>query len=419
MERDFLNLINKFITEGRDAGLYHIPFQNETFDGKNVTVNKKNYMFWGSCSYMGLETDRRLKDASIDAIERFGTQFSHSRTGLYLPLYDELEDLLTKIFGHPALVAPTTTLAHISAIPVLLRKSDAVIIDQRVHNSVRNALQLAKVDGVYMEQLKHNRMDMLETRIQILSQNHDKVWYFIDGVYSTYGDLAPYAELKYFLEKYENFYLYVDDAHGMGWAGEKGVGTAIRDMGWNRKMIQTSSMAKGYGSCGGVLVFDSIDDLNLVRNCGSSFIFSGPLQPATLASSIAAANICLSDDFTKYQLEINEKMQFFIDYCKELGLPLVSTDFTPIFYIGVGSVEVLTKMTKFLMTQGHFVTNMVFPVVPVNNSGFRLCLTRHHTIEDIKEVLDMIADALYIYLKEEGTSMEEIYNAFGITELQQ
>jgi hypothetical protein len=53
MERDFLNLINKFITEGRDAGLYHIPFQNETFDGKNVTVNKKNYMFWGSCSYMG------------------------------------------------------------------------------------------------------------------------------------------------------------------------------------------------------------------------------------------------------------------------------------------------------------------------------------------------------------------------------
>jgi 7-keto-8-aminopelargonate synthetase-like enzyme len=76
MERDFLNLINKFITEGRDAGLYHIPFQNETFDGKNVTVNKKNYMFWGSCSYMGLETDRRLKDASIDAIERFGTQFS-------------------------------------------------------------------------------------------------------------------------------------------------------------------------------------------------------------------------------------------------------------------------------------------------------------------------------------------------------
>jgi 7-keto-8-aminopelargonate synthetase-like enzyme len=142
------------------------------------------------------------------------------------------------------------------------------------------------------------------------------------------------------------------------------------------------------------------------------------LQPATLASSIAAANICLSDDFPKYQLEINEKMQFFIDYCKELGLPLVSTDFTPIFYIGVGSVEVLTKMTKFLMTQGHFVTNMVFPVVPVNNSGFRLCLTRHHTIEDIKEVLDMIADALYIYLKEEGTTMEEIYNAFGITELQ-
>ncbi len=46
----------------------------------------------------------------------------------------------------------------------------------------------------------------------------------------------------------------------MGWAGKNGAGTTIRDLGWHPKMIQTSSLAKGYGSCGGVLVFDSIDD---------------------------------------------------------------------------------------------------------------------------------------------------------------
>lgn len=78
--------------------------------------------------------------------------------------------------------------------------------------------------NIYVETLKHNRIDYLETRIQILKQTYDRVWYFCDGVYFINGDTAPFKDLWQLLDKYDQFNLYVDDAHrnGLGRTAWKG-----------------------------------------------------------------------------------------------------------------------------------------------------------------------------------------------------
>ena len=221
-----VELANQIIEQGRSVGILHNVINNYKTDGKNLLINDKRVTYFGNCSYLGLENDLRLKEAAIDAIERYGIQFSCSRTYARIPLYDEIEFLLSQIFGRPTIAAPTTTLAHMSTVPVLMRRNDVIIIDQQAHSSMHDALAIAKDMGAQVEILRHNRMDMLESRLKKLIQQYDRVWFMTDGIFSMFGDIAPLSTLSNLMNKYDNFYCYIDDAHGMSWTGQHGCGYA-------------------------------------------------------------------------------------------------------------------------------------------------------------------------------------------------
>src|SRR5690606_37928200 len=109
--------------------------------------------------------------------------------------YKEFEEKLTKIFGSPTMSMPTTTLGHISAIPVLVSPSDAVILDHQVHQSIQTAVEIVKARNTHVEIIRHNKMDVLEERIIKSSDKYDKIWYMADGVYSMFGDVTPLEEI--------------------------------------------------------------------------------------------------------------------------------------------------------------------------------------------------------------------------------
>ncbi|MEM1324155.1 MAG: aminotransferase class I/II-fold pyridoxal phosphate-dependent enzyme, partial [Bacteroidota bacterium] len=359
-----------------------------------------------------LELDERLKRASIDAIERFGTQFSCSRAYLSLGLYEELESLLAQVYGRPTVVAPTTSLGHLSNIPVLVGKNDAVILDHQVHASVQNAVRMVKAGGTHVEMVRHNNMEHLENRIKKLSQKYNKVWYMADGIYSMYGDAAPMADLNRLMDQYEQFYLYVDDAHGMSWTGKNGAGYVLDQIEYHPKMVLITSLAKGFGSCGGAMIFHNEEMKQMVRNCGGTLMFSGPLQPAQLGASIACAKIHLTDEIYTLQNELKSRIQYFVNKANELGLPLVDGSITPVFYIGVGKPEVGYSLCKKMMDLGYYTNIAAFPSVPYNNTGLRMTITRHHSYEDLNNVLNVIAEHLDGVLKEMNYSKSEIFKAF-------
>ncbi len=414
MKKEFTDVINKIFNKNRELGLIHGSTQDEVLDGKHVTVRGNKMVYYGSCSYLGLETDERLKKAAIDAVQRYGSQFSCSRTFLQMGMYEEVESMLGEIMGKPVLLAPTTSLGHVSAIPVMIGERDAVICDQQVHNSVRNAIQMVKGDGTYVETLPHNRMDLLEVRIEALQKEYDRVWYFADGVYSMYGDTANFKEIWKLLDKYEQFRFYVDDAHGMSWAGKHGRGLTLSRMPHHPRMVVASSLAKGFANCGGVLAFSNEEEKVTVKNCGSSFIFSGPLQPAVLGAIKATCQIHLSPEIETLQNDLYERMLFFVEKSRQYELPLISSALTPIFYIGVGKPEIGFKLSEILNREGIMFNLAQFPAVSVKNAGVRIALTNHHTLQDINMLLESIAHYLPKLVEEEGYSYEEIYEAFGM-----
>jgi 7-keto-8-aminopelargonate synthetase-like enzyme len=408
-----VQLADQVFTAGRLQGVMQLSIEDASLGGSIITIQNQNMVNFGSCSYLGLELDERLKNAAIEAIRNFGTQFSSSRGYVSLGLYDELEDLLAQIYGHPVLLAPTTSLAHISALPTLVGANDAVLFDYQVHTSVNNAMQLLKSNGVMTKAILHNDMVQLEDNIKKLSHQYDKVWYLADGIYSMFGDLLPAQNIEYLLNTYKNFHLYVDDAHGMSWSGKNGSGYVLNNLAYNSKIVVATSLAKGFGSCGGVLIFSNEDDKRKVRNAGAGLLFSGPLQPAVLGASIASAKIHLTDEINSLQSELHEKMRFFEQKIKENDLLMINPSFTPIYFVGVGKLEVGFNLCKRMMNKGFYLNIGLYPAVPYKNTGMRITINRNLSYEDIERMVNTLTEQYYLALADEKSSKAEVISSFG------
>lgn len=226
-----------------------------------------------------------------------------------------------------------------------------------------------QVRGVAVSLLRHGRLDELEEKLAVLSLRHTRVWYFIDGVYSMYGDVSPIKELYKLLDKFPNFNLYIDDAHGMSWAGRNGAGYVIGQVPLHPRMVLSTSLAKGFASAGGVFVIPDRELYWRVKNWGGPLTYSGPQQPAVVGASVASAKIHLSDEIYTKQASLSTLVQECNKIIHQYGLPVISTSHIPIFFIGLGLPKVGYSMVKKLMDDGLYTNLGIFPAVPKNCTG--------------------------------------------------
>lgn len=403
---------DQIISDGVNRGILHLYTEGNQIGDNRVIIKGKTVLNFGSCSYLGLEFDPRLREGSKEAINNYGTQFSESRAYLSINLYAELEELLRNLFDAPTVITPTTTLGHIANIPVLISSSDAVITDQRVHNSVNTAVKIIAAAGTHVEVLRHNRLDLLEDRIKFLRNKHQKIWYLADGIYSMYGDMAPIDEIYQLLDTYPQLYFYVDDAHGMSIRGKNGRGSVLNNRRFHPKMALGTSLNKAFASGGGALVYPNKEMARKVRTCGGPLITSGPLQPAQLGAAIAAARIHLSDEIYSMQEELREKIKFTNLMLKKYQLPVIAENNEAVFFIGVHLPKVGYNMVRRMLDAGYYVNLGIFPAVPMKNTGIRFTITRLHSFTQIEEMIRTMGEELPKAMKEEGVTYEDIYNAF-------
>lgn len=407
------NTINEILTIARDRGIIHLTTEDEKYDGRIITIKGNKLINFGSCSYLGLETDQRLKEASIDAVRRYGAQFSSSRTYCSFTLYEQLEELIARMFNvKNVLLSTCTTLGHQAVIPIAVDDSDAVILDQQVHYSMQDPVNHLQLRGVTVTKVRHSRLDELQQKIAELSVNHEKVWYFVDGVYSMYGDLAPMEELMQLLNKNKKLHLYVDDAHGMSWAGENGTGAVLSQVKMHPRMILATSLAKAFGSAGGVFLIPDEELFWKVKNWGGPLTHSGPQQPAVVGASVASAKIHLADEIYQRQLELSEKVLYCNKIFQDLNLPLVGDSISPIFFVGLGLTKVGYNMVRRLADDGLHVNLGIFPAVPETCTGIRFTVNLNHSNEDLEKLAERTAFHLPRALQEEERSMGDIYRAF-------
>lgn len=418
MRKEVINTIFDSISKGANVGIGQLYTEDEFYDKTTITFGNNRHVNFGSYSYLGLEHDQRLKDAAIDAIERYGIQYPSSRTYVSSTLYKELETLLGEIFEKPIILATTTTLAHIAVMPIVVNEGDVILMDQQVHTSVQFMITHLQLQGIPFHIVRHNSIESIEAQIIELSKKHEQIWYMMDGIYSMYGDPAPMKELHELMDKYPKFRLYVDDAHGMSWSGPKGAGFALEHTPFHDQMVLVTSLNKAFAAGGAVVVIPDPKVTELARTCGGPFIFAGQLQMSALGAGIACAKIHLSDELKDLQADLRSKIAHCEAQLIRHGLPFIEREYgTPVFFVGVGLTRLGYKLAQKMIQEGFYVNLAAFPAVSTTCAGIRFSVTCNHSLEQIEKLVGVLAVQFEETLIEEGRTIKDIYQAFRKTNI--
>jgi 7-keto-8-aminopelargonate synthetase-like enzyme/predicted N-acyltransferase len=419
---EYLSTVQSLHEEAKRRGLFFQTCSDAELHGRHVTIDDRRVVSFSSCSYLGLERHPRLVAAVHDMVDRYGTQFSSSRGYLSAPPYAELEEKLSRIFGGHALVTSSTTLGHQVALGVLATEKDAIVLDHQVHHSVHMAATLARAGGATVEIVKHGELDRSLEVISHLARKARTVWFACDGVFSMYGDMAPVGLLRQILAVAPNVRLYVDDAHGMSWAGENGRGSFLARMfgstngappRLDERLVLATSLNKAFSAAGGCLVFPSREERELVRMCGGPMVFSGPVQPPMLGAAIASADVHLSPEISELQAALGERTTLANRRLHDAGLPLLVTNESPIFFIRLGLPRAAFKVAELMMRDGYYVNVSAYPSVPMKRAGIRLTLTAAHALEDVERAIELLAEYVPQVMADESITKADLASQFS------
>jgi 7-keto-8-aminopelargonate synthetase and related enzymes len=373
----------KVVDAIQESGLYPYFRAIESEQGTVVTMKGKEVLMFGSNSYLGLTCHPKVKEASIAAVEKYGTGCAGSRfLNGTLDLHLELEEKLAKFLGkEAALVYSTGFQSNQGVIPTVIGRNDYIILDELDHASIIEGARLAFGKTF---KFRHNDMTSLEDVLKKCEPDSLKL-IVVDGVFSMEGDIINLPEVVRLAEKY-TANIMVDDAHGMGVIGKNGAGTASHFGLTDKVDIIMGTFSKSFASLGGV-VAGSERLINFLKHNSRSLIFSASMTPASTAAVLAALEIMQTEperiehlmNLTRYSIKTFRELGFDIGHPETPIIPILIRDNVKTF-----------MFTKLLMSEGVFVNPVVSPAVAENMTMIRFSLMATHTKEQVDKAIEKI-----------------------------
>jgi 8-amino-7-oxononanoate synthase len=332
---------------------------------------------------LGLTNHPKIKEASIEAIRKYGTGCAGSPyLNGTMDIHIELEEKLANYVGkEKAIVYSTGFHSKIGAIPTIMGRGDYIICDELNHASIVEGRRLSFAKSV---KYKHNDMENLEQVLATIP--YDKVKLIImDGVFSMEGDVAKLPQITDLADKY-NASVYVDEAHSLGIFGREGRGICDHFNLTDRVDIIMGTFSKSLAAIGGFIASDA-DTMNFIRHHSRSYIFSASISPAATASVIAALDVIKQEperiahlwDMTRYALS----------NFRSLGFEIGPTE-TPIIPLYIRNAEKTFIITEELYKSGVFVNPVVPPACAADATLLRFSLMATHTKEQIDTAIDKL-----------------------------
>jgi 8-amino-7-oxononanoate synthase len=362
-------------------GLYPFFRVIESDQDTTVTINGKKVLMFGSNSYMGLTNHPKIKEASIKAIEKYGSGCAGSRfLNGTLDIHIELERKLAEYVNKDAaLVFSTGYQVNIGVIPTVTGRNDYILIDELDHASIIEATRLSFAKVL---KFRHNDMHSLERLLKKCEPGKIK-FIVVDGIYSMEGDIANLPGIVKLADKYEATVM-VDDAHAIGVIGEHGSGTASHFGLTDKVDLIMGTFSKSLASLGGFIASD-FDTINYLKHHSRSLIFSASITPASAAAVITAIDIIKAEP--ERILQLWEVTHYTIDNFKRMGFDIGRSE-TPIIPLYIRDNLKTLKLVRMLLDEGVFVNPVVSPAVSKDSTLIRFSLMATHTKAQVDIALD-------------------------------
>lgn len=372
-------------------GVYPYFRQIDSHQDTEVMMSGKKVLMFGSNSYMGLTYDKRIVDAAVKAVQKYGTgcagsRFLNGTLDIHVQLEHELADFVGK---DDALVYSTGFTVNSGVVSCLTGRNDYILGDDRDHASIVDGRRLSYSTFLHY---KHNDMDDLESKLKICNPEAVKL-IVTDGLFSMEGDLAKLPEIVELKKKY-NASIMVDEAHGLGVFGRNGRGTCDHFGVTEDVDLIMGTFSKSLASIGGFIAADS-DTINYLRHNSRTYIFSASNTPATTAAAMEALNILKSEP------ERIENLWKVTNYAlarfKDAGFEMGETE-SPIIPLYVRDVFKTFKVTKLAFDNGVFINPVIPPACAPQDTLVRVALMATHTTEQV----DRCVEVMVKVFKQEG-----------------
>ncbi len=379
--------------KAKAAGVYPYFRMIQSEQDTEVIIDGKKVLMFGSNSYLGLTNHPKLKEASIAAINKYGSGCAGSRfLNGTLDLHIELEEKLAKFVGKEgALVFSTGYQVNLGVLSSVTSRKDNIILDELDHACIIDGARLSFARPL---KYRHNDMESLEKMLQRHQDVEGLNLIAVDGVFSMEGDIAKLDEIVRLAKKY-NANIMVDDAHGLGVVGKAGRGTADHFGLTDDVDLIMGTFSKSLASIGGFIAANN-ETINYLKHHARSLIFSASIAPGNAAAVIAALELMQQEPERLEKLWDNTR--YAMAGLKALGLDTGHSE-TPIIPIYVRDTEKTFMLTRLLQEQGVFVNPVITPAVAPKDSLIRFSLMATHTRSQIDEALEkigVIADKLDI-----------------------
>ncbi|WP_247904077.1 aminotransferase class I/II-fold pyridoxal phosphate-dependent enzyme [Bradyrhizobium sp. 131] len=361
----------------------------EASGGDDRLNDHRQVVDFARCSYLGLHSHPLVVAGAIEAIEAHRSREAGcTRTSVFFDLLEELKTTLSKMFSARVVAFPSGTPATVRAMPVLASgqltggRRPVVVFDRLT----RIALGYDKTVSTHetrVEMIEHNDIYALER----LCRENPMIAYVCDGAYST-GGCSPIKELRQLQERY-GLFLLIDDAHGLSILGCQGEGFARSQFPecLDERTVITSSLAKGFGASGELLMLGSAEHEALFRRCYISDAISTAPNLAAVGAALGSCKV-QSTELSERQSRLAQKIDIFDRHLAtaEQGNPF------PIRLITVGSEANARAIARDLLDCGFHVLARAVPTAGQRNARIRLCITAEHETKDVEQLCESILE---------------------------
>lgn len=370
------------------AGVYPYFREIESHQDTEVTMTGKKVLMFGSNSYMGLTYDKRICDAAIKAIEKYGTGCAGSRfLNGTLDLHIQLEHELAEFVGkEEALVYSTGFTVNSGVVSCVTGRNDYILGDDRDHASIVDGRRLSMSEFLHY---KHNDMADLERLLKKCYDNRPEAIKLIvaDGLFSMEGDLCKLPEMVELKKKY-NASLMIDEAHGLGVFGKQGRGVCNHFGLTDDIDLIMGTFSKSLASIGGFIAADS-DTINWIRHNSRTYIFSASNTPAATAAALEALHIIQNEP--ERQENLWNITNYALEQFKQAGFEIGDTE-SPIIPLYVRDAFKTFQVTKMAFDKGVFVNSVVPPACAPQDTLIRVALMATHTKEQVDRCVSILVD---------------------------
>ncbi len=363
--------------------LYRCPHKIATRKGKYIDAGGKRLINFSANDYLGLSSDRKIKEIIVRNFEKYPASSSSSRLvcGNYNVVLDA-EKKVAEYFGYEdCIFFQTGFQANLALMSTIFLDNHKVFIDKHVHASTISGLKLG---GVRFNTFKHNDLTHLKKRLN--SNENKNSWVVTESIFSMDGDLLDVEKLFQLKDNY-NFKLIVDEAHAVGILGKKGVGLAqgVAD-------IAVGTFTKAFGFFGAFVLLPKIIKEYLF-NFSIPLIYSTALPPAHSGCILDLIDIV--EDLEDRRWYVQELSQLARQKLEKAGIKYTGS--AHIITIPIGEEELGKNISEELISRGYMVFYSRYPTVPLGKSLLRISLCYFHTESDIIKFIELLKDILYKY----------------------